>query len=136
MELFELTKIMFEDPQSYSKIPPGEKRKHFFMINRRMSIQFPLQSQSLQRLKIDEVSVIDFWQRFLRQQYTKTPFWMYTKGSKKITEEKEKTSTFKETTLKSFSLMYGYDIKMIKEALEFFPNEMKKELNEHEKMIQ
>ena len=60
------------------------------MINRRMSIQFPLQAQALQQVKIDEVAVIDFWQSYLRKQYSKTPFWMFTKGIKKSKEKNTK----------------------------------------------
>lgn len=135
MELFELTKIMFEDPVAYSKVTPGEKKKHFFMINRRMSIQFPLQAQVLQHIKINDVAVVDFWQNYLRKQYTKTPVWMYTKGVKKTQEEREKKISLKEDSIKQFAIKYGYDLKSIKEALNFFPEEMKKEIQSFEKSI-
>lgn len=134
MELFELTKIMFEDPEAYKKVTPGEKRKHFFMISRRMSIQFPLQAQLLQRIKIDEVSVIDFWQSFLQKQYNKTPFWMFTKGVKKAKETKEKKTSIKEEIIKQYASKYELDIKVIREALDFFPTQMKKELLQFEKI--
>ena len=133
MELFELTKIMFEDPQSYKNVTPGEKRKHFFMINRRMSIQFPLQAQVLQHQKINEVGVIDFWQHFLRKQFTKTPYWMFTKGVKKAKETKEKKTNIKESVLNSYASKMGFDHKSVIEAAEVFPTELKKELQRFEK---
>ena len=133
MELFELTKIMFEDPKAYKKINPGEKRKHFFMINRRMSIQFPLQAQVLQRQKINEVGVVDFWQRFLRKQFTKTPYWMYTKGVKKAKEDKEKKLNIKDSVLNDYASKMGFDQKSVREASEVFPSEIKKELQRFEK---
>lgn len=135
VDLFELIKIMFEDSKSYNKINPGEKKKHFFMINRRMSVKFPLQAQVLQHLKIDEVSVVDFWQYFLRKQYNKTPYWMYTKGIKKSKELKEKKTNIKETLIKEYAIKHNLDIRSVKDALEFFPKEMKKEIQTFEKII-
>jgi len=133
MELFELTKIMFEDPKSYQNVTPGEKRKHFFMINRRMSIQFPLQAHVLQHQKIDEVAVVDFWQSFLRKQFKSTPYWMYTKGAKKAKETIEKKTNIKESTLKEYATVMKFDMKAVREAAHFFPIEFKKELDKFEK---
>ena len=133
MELFELTKIMFEDPVAYKQVTPGEKRKHFFMINRRMSIQFPLQADILQHIKISEEAVIDFWQKFLRQQYNKTPYWMFIKGTKKQKENKEKKIDIKESSLKSYAIINGFDFKSIKETLEIYPEELKNEIKSFEK---
>ncbi len=134
MELFELTKIMFECPTEYEKVTLGVKRKHFFMVNRRLAIQFPLQAQLLQHVRIDEASVINFWQSFLRKQYVKTPYWMFIKGVKKTKETKEKKANVKESLIKEFATKHGYDIKIIREALEFFPEQMKKEILKFEKI--
>jgi len=127
MEVFELTKIMFERPSEYMNVSAGIKRKHYFIIQRRMAINFPEQAQLLQHLKIDEVGVIDFWQDFLRRQYTKTPYWMYTKGLKKTKELKEKKLSIKESEIKEYAIQYSYDLKSVREAIIFFPDEMKKE---------
>jgi len=133
MQLFDLTKIMFEDPQAYTKITPGEKRKHFFMINRRMSIQFPLQAHVLQHIKINEEGVVDFWQHLLRKKYTKTPYWMFTKGVKKAAEIKEKNVDIKRSVVIQYASKMGFDLKSVQEAADFFPEELKKELQKFEK---
>lgn len=133
MDLFELTKIMFEDPSEYRTVTPGEKRKHFFMINRRMSIYFPLQAQLLQRQKINEVGVVDFWQNFLRKKYTKTPYWMYTKGVKKSKEATESKSNIKDADIIEYAKKMGFDQKAVREAAEVYPDELKKELQRFEK---
>ena len=135
MELFELIKIMFENPRAYEEVTPGDKKKHFFMINRRMAINYPLQAQVLQHLKVDEISVVDFWQHFLTKKHKKTPYWMYTKGVKKAKESKEKKTIVKENTIKNYAVRHGYDIKAVREALEFFPKEMKKLLTMFEKSM-
>jgi len=136
MNVFDLTKVMFENPGEYSNVNPGEKRKHFFMLNRRFAINFPLQAHALQHVGVDEVGVVDFWQRFLRKQYNKTPFWMFVKGTKKSQEEKEKKLNIKEATIKQFASTYGYDLKSVKEAIDVFPDQMKKELSQFQKMVE
>jgi len=135
MEVFELTKIMFENPNDYINVSSGDKRKHFFIISRRMAIKYPLQANVLQHIRINDIAVIDFWQSFLRKQYNKTPYWMFTKGVKKSNEEKEKLVSIKDNTIKEFANYYGYDLKSVKESINVFPDEMKKELTKFEKTI-
>jgi len=135
MELFELTKIIFENPGAYQSVTPGEKRKHFFMINRRFSIQFPMQANALQNLNINQEGVIDFWQQFMRKQYQRTPGWMYTKGVKQAKEAKERKVKVSEKLVNMYCRKMSLDSKAVYDALEFWPDLMEKELKEYEKMI-
>jgi len=134
-ELFDIIKIIFENPKEYKNISNIEKRKISFIFNRRVAIKYPLQSNILQIKKINEIAVIDYWQRFLNKQHNKVPYWMYTKGVKKSVEKKEKELNIKENTIKEFANYYSYDIKSVRESLKIFPNEMKKELVEFEKLF-
>ena len=95
MELFDFIRVIFTNPREYSSVTPGEKRKHYFMCNRRFSINFPMQANALQHLKINQSAVIDFWHQFLQKQYKNIPGWMYTKGVKKSQEVKEKKINMK-----------------------------------------
>jgi|GEM_PF-2040999 len=133
MDPFELIKIIFENPEKYKTINSGDKRKNFFIVQRRFAIKYPLQCQSLQHIRINDVAVIDFWQNFIIKQYNKVPYWMYTKGVKKSNEKREKELNIKDSIIKEFSVYYNYDIKSVKEALKVYPNEMKKELNDFQK---
>jgi hypothetical protein len=135
MDPFELIKIMFENPEKYKTINIGDKRKNFFIVQRRLSIQYPLQCQALQHIKINDISVTDFWQNFISKQYNKVPYWMFIKGVKKTNEHREKELGVKENTIREFSIYYNYDIKSVREALLVFPEEMKKEINTFEKTI-
>jgi hypothetical protein len=134
MELFDLTKIIFEKPGEYQDITPGEKRKWFFLINRRFSIQFPMQANALQHLKINQAGVVDFWQNFMRKMYSKTPGWMYTKGIKKAKEDKEKKTKISESLVTQYANKMEIDKKSIYDALEFFPEKIQKELKDFEKL--
>ena len=135
MELFEFTKILFENPGEWQNVPPGEKRKHYFLVNRRFSIQFPMQANALQHLKISQVGVMDFWQQFMRKQYKRTPGWMYTKGVKKAKEVKEKKINVSEKLIDQYCKKMRIEKKSVNEALEFFPDLMINELKAYEKMI-
>ena len=135
MELFEFTKIIFENPEEYEKITPGEKRKQYFMINRRFAIQFPMQANALQHLKINQAGVVDFWQQFMRKTYKRTPGWMYTKGVKKAKQDKEKKINVSETLVNEYCRRMVLDKKSVYDALEFYPDLMLKELKQFEKII-
>lgn len=135
MELFDFINVIFKDPVQYSSITPGEKRKHYFMCNRRFAIQFPMQANALQHLKINQEAVIDFWQNFLRKQFKFVPGWMYTKGVKKSKEAKEKKLSVSNELIKEYAKIYKIDKKSIIDALEFYPEDMIKELKEFEKIL-
>lgn len=135
MELFEFTKIIFENPEEYAKITPGEKRKQYFMVNRRFAIQFPMQANALQHLKINQAGVVDFWQQFMRRTYKRTPGWMYTKGVKKAKQDKEKKINVSETLVNEYCRRLVVDKKSVYDAIEFYPDLMLKELKEFDKMI-
>lgn len=131
-----MTKAMFESPGTYAGATKGDKRKNFFMINRRMAIQYPVLANMLQRNKINQEAAIDCWQRYLRfnQKFTKTPFWMFQTGTKKAQETKEKKINISNETINEFCKFYQQDPKQIKDAIKFYPLEMAKEMKEFEKM--
>ena len=135
MELFELTKAMFESPGTYADATKGDKRKNFFMIQRRMAINFPVQAHLLQHIRINMEASIDWWQRFLRKQYQKTPFWMFQQGVKKNQEKEEKKTKISGETISEYCQFYQKDPKQIKDAIKFYPEEMAKEMNDFTKMM-
>jgi hypothetical protein len=135
MELFEFIKVIFNRPSDYSSISPSEKRKHFFMCQRRFAIQFPMEANVLQHLKINQQAVIDWWQKFLRSKYSSVPGWMYTTGAKKSQEIKEKKINVSNDTIKEYCKTFEIDPHSVRDALEFFQNDMVKELKEFENMI-
>ncbi len=135
MELFELTKAMFESPAKYAEATKGDKRKNFFMIQRRMAINFPIQAQLLQHIRINMESAVDWWQRFLRKQYQKTPYWMYQQGVKKNQEKEEKKVKISNETISEYCRFYQKDPRQVRDAIKFFPEEMAKEMNEFQKMM-
>lgn len=91
MDLFDIVKKVFDKKDSsWDAVSQIDKSRNFFMINRIMSIQFPLQANQFNHIKIAPPNVIDWWRNNLCTRYTKTPNWIYTKTKKKEKKEKEK----------------------------------------------
>lgn len=136
MELFELIDVIFKNPADYASVTDGEKRKHFFMLQRRFSINFPMQANVLQHLKINQAAVVDFWQKYLRETYKGYyPKWLYTKGVKKAQEVKEKKQNVSNELIKEYCKHMKLDYKLVRDALEFYPEDMIKELQNFEKIL-
>jgi len=81
MQLFDLVRVMFTNPKKYSDIKNSDKAKNHFMIQRFMAINFPEQSQLLNRNGINGIGVIDTWQ-FITSRFKRVPGWIYTKTKK------------------------------------------------------
>ena len=123
--LFDITKIIFEKPGEWQEVTTGEKQKFYFLLQRRFAIQFPMQANILQHLKINQVGVVDFWQRFMRKTYKRTPGWMYTKGIKKAKEVKErKNNGISENLISEYATKMNIYRKSIYDALNFYPDLM------------
>ena len=99
------------------------------------SIQFPMQANALQHLKINQVGVMDFWQQFMRKQYNRTPGWMYLKGVKKAKTDKESKIKVSDKLITEYAKKMSMDKKSILEAIEFYPDIIVKELKDFEKII-
>jgi len=134
-ELFDLLKYMFESPSSYEEVSKGDKRKNFFMVNRRLSVQYPVQANMLQHVRINMEATVDWWQRFLRKSYTKTPYWMFIKGVKKNQKEEEKKINISAESMSAYARFYGIDLKSVRDSCKFFPEKMVKEIKDIENMI-
>jgi hypothetical protein len=105
------------------------------MCQRRFAIQFPMQANALQHLKINPVATIDFWQVFLRKQYKSVPGWMYTKGVKKTQEVKEKQISVSNEVIIEYCRYFNIDHKTIIDALKFYPQDIIAELRQFENIL-
>lgn len=83
---FDIIKMMFTDKTAFDNLTDAFLAKNFFMINRVMSIQFPLQAQCFNRLNINVAQVIRSWQLYAASQcgYGRVPSFVYTKSGKSI----------------------------------------------------
>lgn len=82
MNLFDLIKCIFKKGNAWDKISNIEKSRNFFMVNRIMSIQFPVQANQFNKLKINPYPVVDWWHRTMTGHYKSQPSWIFTKTNK------------------------------------------------------
>jgi hypothetical protein len=88
MELFDIIKKIFDRKKnSWDQVSNHYKSRNFFMINRIMAIQYPIQANQFNHIKVNPHSVVDWWWGTLSNRYTKQPNWIFTKTKKK--EKKE-----------------------------------------------
>lgn len=91
LELFDFVKVLFTDAKKYSTIRNSDKSRHFFMVQRFMSIKHPGTAQQLNRVGQNSWAVMDLWHLVARRYSDKTkrvPGWIYTK-TKKVASEKD-----------------------------------------------
>jgi len=86
MQLFDLVKVMFTNPKRYEELKNSDKSKNHFMIQRFMAINWPSESQKLNRNGINGIGVIDTWQ-FVTSRFKRVPGWIYTKTKKTKVQE-------------------------------------------------
>lgn len=82
MELFDVVKTIFKKDKDWDKVSRNDKVRNFFMINRIMSIQFPIQADQFNHTKILPRPVVDWWHDTLSKHYTRMPGWIFTKTKK------------------------------------------------------
>jgi hypothetical protein len=98
MELFDIVKNIFsQKDEVWKNVSRNEKTRNFFMINRIMAIQFPLQAQQFNKLKVSPSYVVDWWRNTLNVRFSKVPNWIYTKTNKKEKSKKAFSEVNQET---------------------------------------
>ena len=92
MQLFDIVKNIFnQNAGVWKSVGKNDKARNFFMINRIMAIQFPIQANQFNKLKVNPSFVVDWWRDTLNKRYSKSPSWIYTKTRKSQKEDLEKT---------------------------------------------
>lgn len=81
--------VFSKNQTEWKKIKDTDKARNFFMLNRFMSIKYPVQASILSHYKINAVSVSDYWHRTMNTLYSSTPGWIYAKTKKKADVEKK-----------------------------------------------
>jgi hypothetical protein len=88
MELFDVLDSLFSRNR-YKEVSNSDKRKYFFMIQRFMSIQYPVLANNMNIVNVNEELVVDMWHNEMVSRYVKKPQWMYTKSSVKKDKDKD-----------------------------------------------
>ena len=131
MKLFDYIKVLFgRDPQ-WEKLKGYDKSKNSFMVNRFMSIKFPVQANMFNALKIDPVGQAEAW-RMVASKFNRVPGFIYTKtkASKKI-----KPWVPESKALEFYLKINEIGERDFKEAMKHMPSELKNAINVLEKQM-
>jgi hypothetical protein len=132
-KLFDFIDIMFLDKKAFDKLKPYQKARHFFMVNRFMSIDQPVRANFLQHIKINAAEAINFWQTLMTTRYNRKPGWMFVSTKKK--KEEKKNQYVEESTINEYCKKYGYSKRQIDDTIQLFGDKFVTELKAFEKMI-
>jgi hypothetical protein len=126
MELFDVVKNIFKNDKEWSKVKSIDKSRNFFMINRIMAIQFPIQANQFNHTKIIAKHVIDWWHVNLSKNFSRTPEWIYTKTKKSSTDQSKKEDFFLDEETERFILQrFEISKREIQELQKFHPEKFK-----------
>lgn len=133
MDLFDLMKQIFDRTSKWDAIKAYDKSKNFFMVNRFMSINFPMQANLFNNRHIASSSAVDSWKDVLNRLFTKPPSWMYTKTKKKDQHGSKKHP--EKASLHEWMRLNGLSKKDLESMMELVPDETTKEILAFEKML-
>lgn len=131
MELFDILKS-FTNPTEWAKVKNSEKSKNLFMINRIMSIKYPLQANAFNHTKIDPAKTVDWWKRWIAGNYKTTPTFIFTSTGKKNKSVKKEIP---EEVLRFICEKYEVSLRDLKHLKGFYPEEFQKYCESVKEMI-
>jgi hypothetical protein len=135
IQLFDYTKLMFTaNEKQWKEIKSTDKNRNFFMMNRFLSIKYPLQVSLLSHIKINSASASDYWHSMLKKLYKSQPSWIFAKTKKKTTEEKKKELP-SESMIKWYCQKNEISRKEFDQNILFFGDEFIKEIKSTEKIL-
>jgi len=136
MDLFDVIKTIFKKGKAWEEVGKNDKVKNFFMINRIMSVQFPIQANQFNHTKVSPRPVIDWWHDTMSNYYSKTPPWIFTKTKKKEGKDEKKVdfSDYEETE-KFIMKRFEVSKRELLELKKFYPQKYESWLKELDSQI-
>lgn len=119
-KLFDFVDVLFTRPAKYSEIPDYDKAKHFFMVNRFMSIANPVVADKFNHLRISQAKVLDYWHSQMTRIYNTVPPWMYTKTKSDKSKDTETVKWPENETVKVYLERTGRSMRELSDAVEMF----------------
>ncbi len=131
---FDLIKILFEKREVWDTISKSEKSKHWFMVNRTLSIGYPKQAHYLNLNGVSTHRAIDVWFHFVvKHNINRCPGWIYTKSSAAAKEDKKWWPS--SSVINFYCDKYNCCIRDLKEWQTAFPEDFEDTLKPFEKIL-
>ena len=138
MSPFDIINMIFTNYEEFNKLSDLILEKNFFIINRIFSIKYPLQGNIFNTKYINTAKVIRAWALFItsKEGYGKTPYFIYTKGSKKTNESNNKLqNNLDKTLIKEYCKRYHITLKDFNNLKSLYNDELITDVKRYEKLI-
>ena len=127
---FDVLDIMFSGNESlYKTVTKKDKERNFFIINRRLSIGYPIQAFKLSAIGIDSESAIDCWWQITKKWNGRKPRWYFLKTDKEKKELKSVEIKYTDRAKEYYINSNNITVKDFELAIKFEPLKMKKFLD-------
>ena len=120
------------DDGKWEKISESDKRTHYFMIQRFMSIVYIDETSRMNLEQINYARVVDFWREVMKRRYKSKPQFLFTK-TKKLEKEKEKKIAVDETVISFYMKHNELDRRDFDMLFKMFPDALNDELKMYER---
>lgn len=131
IKLFDLIDSMWDDGK-WEKISEVDKRTHYFMIQRFMSIMYIDETSRMNLEQINYARVVDFWREVMKRRYKSKPQFLFTK-TKKLEKEKEKKIAVDESVIDFYMKHNELDRRDFDMLFKMFPDALNDELKMYER---
>jgi hypothetical protein len=135
--LFDMIDSIFTDKYAYKHYTKECIKQNAFMINRIMSIQYPVAASMLDNQNTNPYAMYYLWNMMLYNG-RKRELWVYTKGSKKIKDDILEENRFPDKIIDQYCEYMHIDRKQFDDAMMFFKDELCADVNayiEHVKSL-
>lgn len=130
--LFDIIKLVFVDANKIYNTSDAILKKHSFMVNRILAIQYPVHAQSFQQYGCNGANLIKAWASFFSQQgFRYPPKFIYTPGGKKLQQREKVKSKYVEKDIREMCNFYGVSYNDYKACLEFYPELVDVDMEEY-----
>lgn len=135
IQLFDYTKLMFTaNEKRWKELKDTDKNRNFFMMNRFLSIKYPVQVSLLSHFRINSAAVSDYWHSVLTKLYKTQPSWIFAKTKKKATEDKKKNLP-SEAMIKWWCQKHEISRRDFDDSVNFFGDSFLDEVRDLEKVL-
>lgn len=131
IKLFDLIDSMWDDTK-WEKISESDKRTHYFMIQRFMSIMYIDETSRMNLEQINYARVVDFWREVMKRRYKSKPQFLFTK-TKKLEKEKEKKIAVDQAVIDFYMKHNELDRRDFDMLFKMFPDALNDELKMYER---
>ena len=131
VKLFDLIDSMWDDGK-WEKISESDKRTHYFMIQRFMSIMYIDETSRMNLQQINYARVVDFWREVMKRRYKSKPQFLFTK-TKKLEKEKEKKIAVDDQVISFYMKHNELDKRDFDMLFKMFPDALNDELKIYER---